>query len=62
MAKPPAAPPSSDIEGVDRDESKIAAVTRTPDPTQQENYEKLERENVARPPNDPEITTKGNSQ
>ena len=62
MAQPPAAPPSSDIGGVDRDEPKIAARTRKPDPKQQEDYQRLEQENVARPPNDPEITSKGNSQ
>lgn len=62
MAKPPAAPPSSDMQGVDRDERKVAARTRMPDPKQQEDYEKLEREDMARPPNDPEITSRGNSQ
>ena len=62
MAEPPATPPSSDINGVDRDEAKIIARGKSPDPQQQEMLYGTTPGDVARPDYDPEIAPKGNSQ
>ncbi len=62
MTKPPATPPSSDLTGVNRDGPKIAQTKDTPDPKQQQNLKGVSAQDVARPPYDPSIATKGNAQ
>ena len=62
MAQPPASPPSSDISGVDRDESKTIARGKAPDPEQQEKLINVGDENAARPNYESDITSEGNSQ
>ncbi len=49
MAKPPEAPPSSDIEGVNRDAHKSRAYGKPAEPEQQESLKKSGEETVARP-------------
>jgi hypothetical protein len=61
MAEPPASPSSSDLTGVDRDQPKLVRRGKLPE----ENQEVLctpQREDAARPPNDPEISPEGNAQ
>lgn len=59
MAQPPASPPSSDIAGVHRDESKVVTERKASDPEQ---LVEAAEETVARPDYDPDIASKGNSQ
>jgi hypothetical protein len=61
MAQPPTSPPSSDIEGINRDEAKTVARGKPPAPDQQEQLGARTKENAARPPYDPEITPQPNS-
>lgn len=62
MAQPPSSPPSSDIGGVDRDEKKIIARGKAPDPQQQEKLEAVRPKSAARPPYDPDMEREGNPQ
>lgn len=62
MAQPPASPPSSDIGGVDRDEKKIIARGKPPNPEQQEMLGGTTPGDAARPKYHDDVTPKGNSQ
>ena len=62
MADPPASPSSSDLDGVSRDRPKIVDRGTFPQKDQQEVLARPTREDVARPPEDPEISAQGNAQ
>lgn len=62
MAKPPETPPSSDIDGADRDAFKSRARGKPAEPGQQETLIRSGDETVARPDYDPDIAAKGNAQ
>ena len=62
MPKPPEAPPSSDIEGVDRDAGKSSARGKPADPEQQHELARADRETVARPNYDADASGEENAQ
>lgn len=62
MAEPPASPSSSDVDGVTRDRAKTIAHGKPPLHEQQQTLATPAREDVARPPADPEIASEGNAQ
>lgn len=62
MADPPASPSSSDVDGANRDRAKTVARGKPPMHDQQQVLAKRAREDVARPPEDPEISAEGNAQ
>lgn len=62
MAQPPATPPSSDIDGVDRDAFKHRARGKPAEPGQQEELANAADGTVARPDYEPDITSQGNAQ
>lgn len=61
MAQPPASPPSSDIEGADRDAHKHRARGKPAAPGQQEGLADAAEETVARPDYEDDITSQKNA-
>lgn len=55
MSRPPASPPSSDIEGVHRDEPATRARGKQPDADQQAQLAAVRPEDAARPLADPVV-------
>lgn len=62
MTKPPETPPSSDLNGVDRDEARTIAPRKAPAADQQQRLAAVREDDVARPPADPEMVQEGNPQ
>lgn len=62
MAKPPATPPSSDIEGADRDAYKHRARGKPAKPGQQERLANAAEESVARPDYEDDVEGQENAQ